>query len=123
QVADQVALLLLRQLQSENEVEELDGIVEGQQPAVVQIRRAVLDAAQREGLRRSAVGHLTAVDDLVLVVKALHLQVVHEVVAEDRRRVTLRAAAVAEEDLLASKLLLGSELGIQPPERIELRRG
>ena len=42
----QVVLLLLRQLQLQDEVEELDGVLQGQTAAVVQVGRAVLDAAQ-----------------------------------------------------------------------------
>lgn len=50
QEGDQVILLLVRELQLEHEVEELDGIVERGQASVVQVGRRVLDAAQRERL-------------------------------------------------------------------------
>src|SRR5437773_3048739 len=46
----QVLLLALAELQVEKDVEELDGVLERRQPAVVQVRRAVLDAAKRKGL-------------------------------------------------------------------------
>ena len=52
QERDEVGLLLLGQLQLQDEVEELDGVLQGQAAAVVQVRRAVLDAAQRERLDR-----------------------------------------------------------------------
>ena len=41
----EIALLLRQQLQLEHEIEELHGVVERQQPIVVQIRRRILDAA------------------------------------------------------------------------------
>src|SRR5690606_5155452 len=121
EIAHEVLFLLCRQLQPQDEVEVLDGIIEREQAAVVQIRGAVFDAAEREDLRRSAVRHLASVDDLVLVVELLGLQVVHEVVAEDRRRMAFRAAGLAEEKRLAAKLLLRRELGIETAERVELR--
>src|SRR5438445_12801316 len=50
QEGDQISLLVLSQLQVEEQVKELDGILQGRQSTIVQIRRRVLDAAQREGL-------------------------------------------------------------------------
>jgi hypothetical protein len=50
QVRHQVLLLLRGQLGAEHEVEELDRVLQREQAPVVQIRRRVLDAAQREGL-------------------------------------------------------------------------
>src|SRR5262245_7503253 len=80
-VGDQIGLLLRGQAQAEDEVEELNGVLQGQRAAVVQIRRALLDPAEREGL-----------DGPVwwLAVEALHLQVVHPVVEEERGRMTGR---------------------------------
>ena len=49
---DEVALLVGRELDADHEVEELDRVLEREQPAVVQVRRRVLDAAQRERLDR-----------------------------------------------------------------------
>src|SRR5207302_729321 len=50
---DEVLLLLVIQLQFQNQIEELHRVFEGQQAAVVQVRRRVLDAAQRERLDRA----------------------------------------------------------------------
>jgi len=49
----QVLLLLRIEFDAEDQVEELHGVVERQQAIVVQVRRRVLDAAQREGLDRA----------------------------------------------------------------------
>ena len=49
----QVLLFLGGQLEPQHQVEELDRVLEGQQAAVVQVGRRVLDAAQREGLDRA----------------------------------------------------------------------
>src|SRR6266446_5463335 len=46
----QVLLFGLRQLGTQHEIEEFDRVVEGQQALIMQVRRRVLDAAQREGL-------------------------------------------------------------------------
>src|SRR5258708_1868232 len=48
----QVRFLLLGELQSLDDVEELDGVLQSQTAAVVKVRRAVLDAPQRESLHR-----------------------------------------------------------------------
>src|SRR5437870_4915664 len=50
---DEVLLFVAAQLRAENEVEELDRVLESRQAAVVQVRRRVFDAAQRECLRLS----------------------------------------------------------------------
>src|SRR4051794_32304206 len=50
QERDQIGLLLGTQLHIEDQVEELNGILERRQAAVVEIRGRVLDAAEREGL-------------------------------------------------------------------------
>src|SRR6188474_760393 len=46
----QIALLLRSKLECQDQIEELDRIFEGQTPAVMQVRRALLDAAERKGL-------------------------------------------------------------------------
>jgi hypothetical protein len=50
QEGDQIGLLLLAQLQLLDQIEELHHIFERQHPSVVQIRRRLFYAAQREGL-------------------------------------------------------------------------
>ena len=50
---DEVGFLFCVQLRAEHEVEELDGVFERQQAVVVQVRRRVFDAAQRERLDRA----------------------------------------------------------------------
>ena len=67
------------------DVEELDGVLEREQAPVVEVRRRVLDAAQREGLDRPLGAP---------AVEALDLEVVHRVVGEVRlRRVAARRTA------------------------------
>src|SRR5437588_12895942 len=94
----QVPLLLRRQLQLQHEVEELDGVLQRQEPAVVQVGRAVLDAAQRGRLDR-------AVARLVLE-EALQLEVVHLVVEVERGGMAGGALRLAEEQLFAAQLAL-----------------
>src|SRR5947209_868165 len=50
QEGHEVRLLLLAELQPLHEVEELHRVLQRQAAAVVEVRRAVLDAPQREGL-------------------------------------------------------------------------
>src|SRR4029077_10274877 len=97
------------------QVEELDGVLEGQQAAIMQVRRTVLDPAQREALDR-AVARLTWQ-------KALNMQIVHLVVEVEGRRVTRRALRLAEEQLLAAQLALGRLLRVEATQRSQLRRG
>ena len=52
QVGDEILLLLFRELELEDDVEELDGVVQCRAAAVVEVWRAVIDAAQREGFDR-----------------------------------------------------------------------
>src|SRR5579872_945205 len=75
----QVGLLYLRQLQLQDEVEELDGVLQRQAAAVVQVGRAVLDPTEREALD-GAVARLA-------LEEALQAQVVHLVVEVERGRV------------------------------------
>ena len=53
QERDDVLFLLRNELQSEHQVEEFHRVVQREQPIVVQVRRRVLDAAQREGFDRT----------------------------------------------------------------------
>jgi hypothetical protein len=46
----EIALFLLVEVDARHEIEELDGVLQRQQSPVVQVRRRVLDAAEREGL-------------------------------------------------------------------------
>jgi hypothetical protein len=48
----QIALLLGGKIECKDQIEELDRIFEGQAPAVMEVRRALLDAAQRKRLDR-----------------------------------------------------------------------
>ena len=89
----------LRQLELKHEVEELDRVFERQAAAVVHVRRAVLDAAQRERLDRP-IARLIAREPL-------QVQVVHLVVEIERRRMADAALALAEEDLFAAQLAFG----------------
>src|SRR6266850_6613368 len=111
----QIRFLLLGQLQPQDQVEELDGVLQRQAAAVVHVRRAVLDPAQREALDR-------AVARLVLQ-EALHVQVVHLVVEVGRRRMAGRALRLAEEQLLAAQLALGRLRRVETAERRQLGRG
>src|SRR5688572_2817236 len=78
----EVDLLFRRQLQFEDEVKELDGVFDRQTSAVVQVGRAILQPAQSEGLDRS-VARLSR--------EPFHLQIMHQVVKIERRRMTQRA--------------------------------
>ena len=64
QIRHQVALLLVRQLQRQHQVEELDRVLQRQQPAVVMVRRRILDAAERERLDRPVLDVALAGDRL-----------------------------------------------------------
>ena len=47
---NQIVLFLGSEFEFQDQVEELDRVLQGQAAAVVQIRRAILDAAEREAL-------------------------------------------------------------------------
>src|SRR5690606_30808693 len=109
----QRGLLLRGQPQLQDQVEELDGVLQREAATVVQVRRAVLDAAQGERLDRP---------DRRLASEPLDAQIVHLVVEVVGRRVAGRARALAEEDLLAADLLLGRLAPVKAPVGPELRR-
>lgn len=52
EISHKVLLFSLIELQFENNVEELDGVVKGRTTTVVQVRRRILDASQRKRLDR-----------------------------------------------------------------------
>src|SRR4029077_10930741 len=105
---EQVAFLRVGEAGLEDEVEELDGVVEGQQAAVVQVGGRVLDAAEREGLDRS-VGAGDHPVDVARLVEALGAQVVHQVVGVIGGRVADAALRlVVEQDLPAPFLVAGA---------------
>src|SRR5215211_4104743 len=85
-VGDQRVLLFLGQLEAEHQVEEFDSVGEGQQAAVVEVRRRILDAAQRQGLDRAIRDNGEVVHDQTRRIKALQLQVMHIVVEKRQLR-------------------------------------
>src|SRR5262249_30508325 len=95
QERSQILLLFLGQLQLEEQVEELHGIFERGQPAVMEVRRRILDPAQGEGLDPALSTAVTAVFDA---------QVVHEVVRVEWRRMTGGTLGFAVEQGLATQL-------------------
>jgi len=110
-------LLVGRQVDAEHQVEELDRVVEGEQPAVVVVGRRVLDPAQHEGLD-GAVGDAALVADRLRRVEALELQVVHPVVEVEGRHVALGAAALSE----ALAFLLRRRVRNEAAKPVQLRR-
>src|SRR5713101_9226374 len=121
QEGDQVALLLSAELDSGDEVEELDGVVERQQPPVVQVGRRILDAPERERLDGTVGARHLAVDHARLV-EALDPEIVHRVVGVIRRGMAVSALRLAEEELLALQLRLRRQRRIELPVEPELRR-
>src|SRR5262249_23611397 len=85
----QVLLLLRRELQSLDEVEELDGVLQRQTAAVVQVGRAILDAPQGEGLDRPV--------PCFMLEEALDVEVMHLVIEVEGRRMAGGALRFAEE--------------------------
>src|SRR5205807_3761250 len=94
---NEIALLLAVQLRAEHQIEKLNGIVEGQQAAVVHIGRRILDASERKCLDRSVTDFTHSVDHLRLE-EPLCLEVVHQVVGVVRGSMARAALALAEED-------------------------
>src|SRR2546428_13093309 len=105
QEGDQVALLLSCELDAGDQVEELDGVVERQQPPVVQVGRRILDAPERErldgtvGARHLAVYHAR-------LVEPLDPEMVARVMGVIRGNMAVGALRLAEEELLALQLVL-----------------
>src|SRR6478736_450377 len=100
----QVGLLACRQLCPEDQIEKLDRVVECEQTTIVEVRRRVLDAAQREGLDRTFGGRQNSVDGSVAE-EALELEIVQGVVGVIRRRMARRALALVEEHVLTAQFL------------------
>src|SRR5512144_1560936 len=113
EVRDDIVLLGGGELGAEDHVEELDRIFEREQPAIVQVGRRVLDAAERERLE----------DPLgPTFVEALHAQIVRQVVGGVLAWMAGRAAPLALEYHLASKLGGGGLRAIEVPGREQLGR-
>src|SRR5690242_16255952 len=91
----QVRLLLLAELQSLDQVEELDRVLQRQAAAVVEVRRAVLDAPQREGLHRPVP---------FVLEEPLQVEVMHLVIEVDGGRMAGGALRLAEEQFLPPQL-------------------
>ncbi len=72
----EVLLFLWLQFGAKHQIEEFDRVIEGQQPAIMQVRRRLLDAPQREGLDRP-VGCSPHIVDHHGLIEALCLQIVH----------------------------------------------
>src|SRR5262245_20147754 len=92
---DEVLLLVRRQSQLKDHVEELNCVFKGGQATVVEVRWRILDATQREGFHPafSTPG-----------VEVLKPQIVHLIVSVVRRRMTCAAICFAEEKLFPSQL-------------------
>src|ERR1700722_10929536 len=95
----QVCLLLLAELQFLDEIEELDGVLQCQTAAVVEVRRAVLDAPQREGLDGPV--------SCFVLEEPLQMEVMHLVIEVKRRRMADGALRLAKEQLLPPEFALG----------------
>ena len=95
--------LLGGEFEFQDQIEELDRIFEGQTPAVMEIRRTLLDAAQRKCLDRPQRG---------FVHKTLDSEIVHLVIEVERRGMTGGALPLAEEHLFAAPFALG---GLRDP--------
>src|SRR5947207_15980613 len=95
QEGHQILLLRRGQLVGEDEVEELDRILEREEPTIVEIGRRVLNPAQREGLDRPVGARHCAVDQYRLV-EALGVQIVNEVVGIVGPRLAGAALPVAD---------------------------
>lgn len=86
----------------------------------MEIRRSILNAAQRERFDGSIGGHHHSVDRS-LFVKTVGLQIVHRVVGVVRRLMAGRTLALAEEYFLAMHLCQGSLCRVKLPIPSQLR--
>src|SRR6266404_4586238 len=110
QIGDEVVFLRGGELEFEDEVEELDGVVQRGEAAIVEVGRGVLDAAQGEGLDR-AFGPAN--------VEPFNAKVVHVFVGEGGSVMAGRALAFALEQFFAAQFGGGSfvpEQLIEGPE-------
>src|SRR5262245_39970728 len=117
----EVFLLRSRQPGAEDEVEELDGVFQSQQPAVVEIGRRILHAAEGERLDW-AVADGGEAHVRLRRVETLGPQVVHRVVSVVRGRMALAAQRLAEEQRLPAELRLAGLLRIELAQHVQLRR-
>src|SRR5205814_656553 len=102
------------ELEAEDEIEELDAIFQGEAAAIVEVRRAVLNAAQGESLD-GTVGRLMG--------EALDVKVVVLVIEIGGRDMARGALRLAEEEIFAADFLLAGFAAIQAAgEWIELGR-
>jgi hypothetical protein len=108
-------------LQPLDQIEELDDVIEGQQPPVVQVGRGVLDTPEREGLD-GAIGRGHPTIDHLRFEKALALQVVHEVVRVVWGGMANSALGLAEEQVLPARFGLYGFCRIEHAVDVQLRR-
>src|SRR6476646_10811857 len=92
---NQIVLFLDSEFEFQDQVEELHRVFQCQKPTVMEIRRAVLDTAQRERLNRSI--------SCFVFQEALDVEVVHLVIEIHRCRMAGRTLRFAKEQFLARK--------------------
>src|SRR6266508_4111706 len=119
---DEILLLLIGEPDPQHEIEELHCVLEGEEAAVVQVRRRVLDPAQRKRLDRPIHCRHAPVERARRE-ESLRAEIVHQVVGVVRRRVADGALPLAEEHRLAPLLFIGRLGGIQPPVEAQLGSG
>src|SRR5262249_17870031 len=108
----QIALLLRGELEFQDQIEEFDRIFQRQTPAVMKVRRTLLDTAQRKRLDRPQGS---------FVDKTLDAEIVHLVIQVEWRSMAGGALPLPKEDLFAAPFALGGLGGIQPPLRRQFR--
>src|SRR4030095_7285077 len=91
-----VSLFGGRKFRFDNQIEKLHGIVQSQQTPVMQVRRRVLDPAQREGLDRPVTRGHPALDQTRLE-ESFHAKVVHQIVCVIWSRMTGSTPGFPEE--------------------------
>src|SRR2546421_12573172 len=100
---DQVAFLLRGQLEPQDQIKELDRVFQRQAPAGMEIRRTVFNPPQGKGFHRPQRG---------FVDKALHAQVMHQVVKVKGRDVARGTLPLAEKHRFAAPFTLRRSRGI-----------
>src|ERR1700733_10317387 len=111
----EIRFVVFCELQTLNQVEEFDHVLERQTAAIVQIRRAIFDSSQRESLDWAVA--------CFLLEEPLDMQVMHIVIEVERSRVTGSALGLPKEKRFAPQLVRRGLFRVEVAGEGQLRRG
>ncbi len=110
----QISLLFLSKSQAQNKIEKFHGVLQRQAAAVMQIRRALLNASQGEGLNRSVARFPREPFDHQVVQLMVHI---------GWGKMAAPASAFSEKNPLPIHLAFGSFRWVETTPNVQFRSG